>query len=102
MATIKEVAIKAGVSVATVSYVLNDSRKVRPETEQRVLWAAKELGYLPNTAARSLVVGRSSIVGLVVPDIGNPFFPEITKSFQEEANICGMEAIGMNTKKSGR
>ncbi len=97
MATIKEVAVKAGVSVATVSYVLNDSRKVRPETGQRVMWAAKELGYLPNTAARSLVVGRSSIVGLIVPDIGNPFFPEITKAFQEEANIFGMETIVMNT-----
>src|SRR5580693_4605694 len=97
MATLKEVAVKAGISVATVSYVLNDSRKVRPETEQRVLWAAKELGYLPNTAARSLVVGRSSIVGLIVPDIGNPFFPEILKTFQEEANLSGMETIVMNT-----
>jgi LacI family transcriptional regulator len=97
MATIKEVAVKAGVSIATVSYVLNDSRKVRPETGQRVLWAAKELGYLPNTAARSLVVGRSSIVGLIVPDIGNPFFPEILKTFQEEANLSGMETIVMNT-----
>src|SRR5580700_10505063 len=97
MATIKEVAVKAGVSVATVSYVLNDSRKVRPATEQRVLWAAKELGYLPNVAARSLVVGRSSIVGLVVPDIGNPFFPEITKAFQEAAGMAGMETIVMNT-----
>jgi LacI family transcriptional regulator len=90
MATLKEVAAKAGVSAATVSYVLNDTRKVRPETGQRVLWAARELGYLPNTAARSLVVGRSSIVGLVVPDICNPFFPEITKTFQEEANSSGM------------
>jgi LacI family transcriptional regulator len=97
LATIKDVAQKAGVSVATVSYVLNDSRKVRPATEQRVLWAAKELGYLPNTAARSLAVGRSTIVGLVVPDIGNPFFPEVTKAFQEEANLSGMEAIVMNT-----
>src|ERR1039458_5021866 len=97
MATIKDVARKAGVSVATVSYVLNDSRKVRPATEQRVLWAAKELSYLPNTAARSLAVGRSTIVGLVVPDIGNPFFPEVTKAFQEEANLSGMETIVMNT-----
>jgi LacI family transcriptional regulator len=102
MATIKEVAEKAGVSVATVSYVLNDSRKVRPDTGQRVLWAAKELGYVPNTAARSLVVGRSSIVGLVVPDIGNPFFPEITKTFQEEANLRGMETIVMNTNKDAQ
>ena len=53
MATIKDVAEKAGVSAATVSYVLNDSCKVRPATEQRVLRAAKELGYMPNTAARS-------------------------------------------------
>src|ERR1019366_2515347 len=97
LATIKDVAQKAGVSVATVSYVLNDSRKVRPATEQRVLWAAKELGYMPNMVARNLVVGRSSIVGLVVPDIGNPFFPEIMKAFQEEANLSGMEAIVMDT-----
>jgi DNA-binding LacI/PurR family transcriptional regulator len=97
MATIKEVALKAGVSVATVSYVLNDSRKVRPETGQRVVWAARELGYLQNTAARNLAVGRSSMVGLVMPDIGNPFFPEITKTFQEEATNSGMETIVMNT-----
>lgn len=97
MATIKEVALRAGVSVATVSYVLNDSRKVRPETEQRVLFAAKALGYFPNNAARSLVVGRSSIIGLIVPDIGNPFFPEIIKAFQEEAIVSGMETIVMNS-----
>jgi DNA-binding LacI/PurR family transcriptional regulator len=97
MATIRDVAAKAGVSVATVSYVLNNSRKVRPETEQRVLWAAKELGYAPNVAARSLVIGRSSIVGLVLPDIGNPFFPEITKTFQEAAGMAGLETIVMNT-----
>ena len=97
MATIRQVAEKAGVSVATVSYVLNDVRKVRPETEQRVLSAARELGYYPNAAARSLVVGRSSILGLVVPDIENPFFPEITKAFQEAASAAGMETIVINT-----
>jgi LacI family transcriptional regulator len=97
MVTIKQVAEKAGVSVATVSYVLNSSRKVRPETGERVLWAAKQLGYLPNSAARSLAVGHSSLVGLIVPDIGNPFFPEITKAFQEEANLSAMETIVMNT-----
>ncbi len=96
MATIKDVAEKAGVSAATVSYVLNDARKVRPETEQRVLWAAKELGYQPNTAARSLAVGHSSILGLIVPDILNPFFPEITKSFQGEAALYGMETVTMD------
>ncbi len=97
MATIKDVAEKAGVSAATVSYVLNDSHKVRPATERRVLSAVKELGYRPNTAARSLVVGRSSIMGLVVPEIGNPFFPEVIKAFQGEADLSGMETIVMDT-----
>jgi len=96
MATIKDVAEKAGVSVATVSYVLNEARKMRPETEQRVLWAAKQLGYQPNTAARSLAVGRSSIIGLIVPDMTNPFFPEIAKSFQSEAALYGMETVTMD------
>jgi len=96
MATIKDVAEKAGVSAATVSYVLNESRKVRPETEQRVLWAARALQYQPNNAARSLAVGRSSIIGLIIPDMLNPFFPEITKSFQGEAALYGMETVVMD------
>lgn len=102
MATMKEVADRAGVSIATVSYVLNDSRKMRPETERRVLSAAKELGYHPNTAARSLVVGRSSMLGLIVPDIGNPFFPEITKSFQDTALFAGLETILIDTNYDTR
>jgi len=93
----KEVAERAGVSVATVSYVLNDAHKVRPQTEQKVLAAARELGYARNTAARSLAIGRSSLLGLIVPDIGNPFFPEITKAFQDAASLAGMETIVMNT-----
>ena len=97
MVTIKEVAEKAGVSTATVSYVLNDIRKVRPETQKRVLAAARRLGYAPNSAARSLAAGRSSTLGLVVPDIGNPFFPEIIRAFQESANLSGLEAVVMNT-----
>jgi LacI family transcriptional regulator len=97
MATIKEVAKKAGVSIATVSYVTSGLRKLSPETERRVRKAAKELGYSPNRAARSLVAGRSCFVGLVVPDICNPFFPEITRAFQEAAIVSGLEAIVMNT-----
>jgi DNA-binding LacI/PurR family transcriptional regulator len=97
MATIKEVAQKAGVSMATVSYVINDIRKVSPETERRVRQAAKELGYAPNRAARSLVAGKSSFLGLVVPDICNPFFAEVTKAFQNDANLAGLESIVMNT-----
>ncbi len=102
MVTIREVAEKAGVSVATVSYVLNDARRVRPETRRRVLFAARELGYLPNTAARSLALGRSSVVGLVLSDIGNPFFPEIAKVFQDAASLAGMEAIVVNTNSESQ
>ena len=97
MVTIREVAKKAGVSVATVSYALNEARRLRPETTQRVLKAARELGYFPNNAARSLAVGRSSVIGLVVPDIGNPFFPEIATAFQAAANLSGFEALIVNT-----
>ncbi len=97
MPTIKQVAERAGVSVATVSYVVNETRKVRPATEQRVLAAVKELGYLPNAAARNLSLGRSSLVGLVVPDIRNPFFPEITTAFQEAAGLSNIETIVINT-----
>src|ERR1700753_927501 len=97
MPTIKQVAERAGVSVATVSYVVNETRKVRPATEQRVLAAVKELGYLPNAAARNLSLGRSSLVGLVLPDIRNPFFPEITTAFQEAAGLTNIESIVINT-----
>jgi LacI family transcriptional regulator len=102
MATIREVAEKAGVSAATVSYVLNDVRKVRPETEQRVRWAAHELGYSRNTAARSLALGRSSTIGLILPDICNPFFPEISKAFQEAAGAACFETIVMDTNSDVR
>jgi LacI family transcriptional regulator len=69
---------------------------MRPETEQRVLQAARQLGYQVNTSARSLALGRSPILGLIVPDILNPFFPEVMKSFQSEAALYGMETVAMD------
>jgi LacI family transcriptional regulator len=96
---IRDVANRAGVSVATVSFVLNEAQRhrIRPKTQDRVLDAVKELGYSPNVSARNLAVGRSHILGVIVSDIRNPFFPEITASFQEAANLNDMEAIVMNT-----
>ena len=79
MATIKDVAEKAGVSTATVSRVVNDSRSVHPETRRKVDEAASELGYVPNEMARSLKLARSSLVACVIPDITNPFFPELVR-----------------------
>jgi DNA-binding LacI/PurR family transcriptional regulator len=96
---IRDVARRAGVSVATVSFVLNAAQRhrIRPKTQHRVLAAVKELGYSPNAAARNLAVGRSHMLGVLISDIRNPFFPEITAAFQESANLRDMEAVVVNT-----
>jgi LacI family transcriptional regulator len=96
---IRDVARRAGVSVATVSFVLNEAQRhrIRPKTQHKVLQAVQQLGYSPNVSARNLAVGRSHILGVIVSDIRNPFFPEITAAFQEAANLNDMEAIVMNT-----
>ncbi|MEV8034676.1 LacI family DNA-binding transcriptional regulator [Streptomyces sp. NPDC086182] len=77
MATMIDVARRAGVSIATVSHVLNDTRPVLPGTRQAVLDAIDELGYTPNTLARSLVTSRTRSVGLAVSATSNPHFTEI-------------------------
>lgn len=95
--SIKDVAAKAAVSIATVSHVLNGTRVTRPRTRDRVLAAVRDLGYSQNQAARNLVRGTSSILGLIVSDVRNPFFPEITAAFQDEALAHDMDAIVLNT-----
>ena len=77
----KDVADRAGVSVSTVSHVLNKTRPVAPETSQRIMAVIRELNYYQDAHARHLARGRSNFFGLIVSDIGNPFFPEIIKSF---------------------
>lgn len=96
MATIKDVARRASVSVATVSYVLNGTRNVRPETERRVRAAIRDLGYAPNASARNLASGRSHLLGAIVPDIRNPFFLDITAAFAEAGTLANMETIVMS------
>ena len=81
---------------------VNDVRKVRPETEQRVRWAAHELGYARNTAARSLALGRSSMIGLIVPDICNPFFSSIVKAAEDVARTNGYTVLICNADEDGR
>jgi LacI family transcriptional regulator len=80
--TIRDVALKAEVSVATVSRALTSPGLVRPETRSRVLAAARELGYQPNRAARELITGRTGNIGIVVPDLDNPFFTGVLKAVQ--------------------
>jgi LacI family transcriptional regulator len=82
MATIKDVAAKAGVSVATVSHVMNESRFVSQETRQRVVEAITELGYRRDGIARSLRRSRTGTIGAVVSDITNPFFSDLVKGIE--------------------
>lgn len=79
---IGEIARRANVSTATVSRTLNQSGAVRPETARKVWRVAAALNYYPNSHARTLVSGRSRLLGLIVSDITNPFFPELVRSFE--------------------
>jgi DNA-binding LacI/PurR family transcriptional regulator len=94
---IKEVAKRARVSTATVSRTLNFPDRVRPRTAERVRKAIAELNFYPNSHARSLVSGRSRMLGLIISDITNPFFPELVKSFEDNAVKSGLEVIIGNT-----
>lgn len=89
MATMADVARSAGVSVATVSHVLNGTRPVLPHTRQSVLDAIDRLGYTPNTLARSLVTSRTRSIGLAVSAISNPYFTEILQGVEAAALDAG-------------
>ena len=91
--TMKDIAQDVGVSIITVSKVLRGHTDIGRETSRRVLERATELNYKPNLAARTLVTGRSSLVGLVVPDLLHPFFVEIANSLARELKSKGLYLI---------
>ena len=97
ISTIYKVAQKAGVSVATVSRALNDSGYVSREAKDRVLEAARELDYHMNVNARSLTCGKTYTIALVLPDIGNPFFPAVARGAEDYASDNGYCVILCNT-----
>ena len=99
---IKDVAQAAGVSTATVSHVINDTRRVTSETRARVLATIRELNYYPNAQARSLASGRSTTLGLIISDISNPFFPELVKSIEGAAFERGYDVVLANTSYDPR
>src|SRR5829696_6532898 len=94
---IKDVAREAGVSTATVSHVINNTRYVSDKVRARVLEAIERCDYYPNAQARSLASGRSHTLGLVVSDIMNPFFPELVKSIEMAAFELGYDVVLANT-----
>ncbi len=94
---IKDVAGRAGVSTATVSHVINETRFVRDETRQRVLEAIEALNYYPSAIARGLATNSTQTVGLVISDIANPFFTAVARGVESEMNRHGYHTIFSNT-----
>lgn len=95
--TIKEIAEAAGVSTATVSRVLNSSPQVRPKTRERVEEAIRRLNYSPSALARGLARKRTNLLGLILSDITNPFYPELIRGIQDRAKCDGYHVIICNT-----
>jgi LacI family transcriptional regulator len=90
---IRDVAQRARVSIATVSRAINRMPTVDPALAARVWRAVEELNYFPNTQARALVSGKSRLLGLIVSEITNPFFPELIQSFEQAAVARGYEIL---------
>lgn len=91
--SVRDVASLAGVSVGTVSNVLNRPDKVSPATVERVLRAIEDLGFVRNDAARQLRAGRSTTIGLIVLDVGNPFFAELARGADRTASKHGLSVV---------
>ncbi len=98
-----DVARRAGVSTAVVSYVVNNGpRPVAPATAARVQAAIEELGYRPNLSARALRLGTTDLIGVVVPDSTNPFFAEFAQGIEQTAAQHGYSMVLVNSNNSGR
>lgn len=93
MATVRDVAREAGVSLATVSRVLNNRDVVRPETRERVIKAVEKLDYVPSATARSLKTSCAKTIGLILPSLTNPFFPSLIDAASREAETSGYSVL---------
>jgi LacI family transcriptional regulator len=99
-ASVRDVALRAGVSVGTVSNVLNRPAKVTADTVARVQRAIDELGFIRNDAARQLRAGHSKTVGLVVLDVRNPFFTDVARGAEDKAAEAGLTVILGNSDEN--
>lgn len=96
-ATMRDVAREAGVSIKTVSRVVNNQSEISEETRQRVLAAIERLGYRPSKVARALVTQRTDTVGLILGDIANPFFSEVARGVLQTAQAKGYDVFLCNS-----
>jgi len=97
MANMKDIARIAGVSLGTVSHVLNDSAGVRESMRKRVLEAVQAAGYQPSQLARGLRRDKTNMIGMIIPDITNPFFPAVVRGAEDVAFSNGYRLILCNT-----
>ena len=97
--TMADVAERAGVSKATVSHVINETRFVEEATKSRVREAIDALGYRPNVAARSLTTQRTRIIGLIISDVTNTFFGELTRGIEDALFANGYSLMLCNTNE---
>lgn len=97
MATIYDIAQKAGVSPATVSNAFNRPEQMKPETRERIMQAAEELGYQPNVSARALAGGQSQLVGLLISDIRFPYAANVTRGIEDRLAEEGYIAVVSST-----
>jgi LacI family transcriptional regulator len=95
--TIKDIARIANVSYATVSRALNNHKDVSDDTKRKILGICEQLGYSPNAIARGLVTKSTNTIGLLVPDITNPFFPEVARGVEDEASKRNYNVFLCNT-----
>ncbi|OAB41121.1 LacI family DNA-binding transcriptional regulator [Paenibacillus antarcticus] len=100
MTTIKDIARIAGVSVATVSRVINESGYVNTDTRKKVEEAIKLMNYSPNEVARSLYKKKSKLIGLLLPDITNPFFPQLARGVEDRLQEHGYRLIFGNSDEN--
>jgi LacI family transcriptional regulator len=97
MANMQEIAKMAGVSLGTVSHVLNNTAKVREQTRKRVLEAVQAVGYQPSQLARALRRDKTNMIGMIIPDITNPFFPAVVRGAEDVAFSNGYRLVLCNT-----
>src|SRR5215203_1045087 len=97
LVTLQDVAREAGVSKATAARVLGSYGTASPGVKEKVLTAARELGYQPNELARSMTTGRSRTIGVIVGDIENPYFGQAVRGISEVARAAGFDVILANS-----
>ncbi|SKA73755.1 transcriptional regulator, LacI family [Clostridium sp. USBA 49] len=102
MVNIKDIAKYCGVSAMTVSRALNNSTEISKSTKEKILKACEELGYKPNWAAKSLITKKTNMIGLIIPDVTNQYYANVSKGVSSylECEDCGLILCNSDRKKS--